>query len=169
MGDGVVCGEVTRGFAGVATGREPGDEASWAGLLLLAAGELLAFIEPNSTGGFPPTGPPFSICPLVPVALMVTEAFRPCSFCVIALLPTLPLAMVGAPKAGAAGEIDCWPFMDDLSPDLPFAAAGDVRPVLRANCLFCAVAWLRPCADATAGGDTVPLVETADEGTGAAG
>ena len=79
MGEGDCAGEVTRGSGGLETASEP-PAGPALGVPLAMAGEAPAPSEPNwmllPEVGFPATGPPFGICPTVPLALMVTDGLR---------------------------------------------------------------------------------------------
>ena len=79
IGDGDVCGEVTRGFEGVLTAREFA-ELLGCGAAFAAAADPSGTAEPNCMSlppfGFPATGPPFGKYPEAPAALMVTEGLR---------------------------------------------------------------------------------------------
>jgi hypothetical protein len=87
------------------------------------AGEPPAGREPNCIEfppeGFPPTGPPFGMCPEAPAALIVTEGFRLWSPTPeLELAPVLPLIMVGVPTVGTAGRIGPLPFTEEMEPVL---------------------------------------------------
>lgn len=133
IGDGEVCGDVTRGFDGVCTANELVD---WlcGGALFAIAGDAPALMEPNwmlfPPVGFPAGGPPFGIYPDVPAALIVTDGFRPWSpRPEEGLTAALPLTMVGVPTTGTAGGISPLPLTESVFPccddDPPAATDAD--------------------------------------------
>lgn len=74
MGDGEVCGEVTRGFMDGATPRPDCDWFSTAGLPML--GELCWLAKPNCKLLGRLAGPPLGMYPEVPAEVMVTDGLR---------------------------------------------------------------------------------------------
>ena len=120
IGEGEVCGDIMRGFAGLLTASELEE--------LLGGG--MAFVVVDGTSGcapnfmslppfdMPATGPPL-IYPEAPAALIVTEGLRLWSPTPdVELVGVLPLA--SGPTAGVAGGIAILPFTGELISGLPY-------------------------------------------------
>lgn len=119
IGEGEVCGDVTRGLAGTSTASEFER--------LFGAGTAFAMVGDCSGNApkwisrppfdFPATRPPL-IYPEAPAALIVTEGFRLWSPTPeVELAGVLPLT--SAPTAGVAGGIVGLPFTGELLSSLP--------------------------------------------------